>query len=127
MKFIAIFAFAFVAAVNAGGDEISVTFTENDKCDGLIPPAYTDCGLNTLPSSQLYTEKYAYIVGNEYGITFYEDRLCEGGPTHYVEGGAGDECYDLEELDFVPHCLYIECAKVSCHIVVLLFTLITLI
>ena len=111
MKFSAIFAFAFIAAVNAGGNQVSVTFTKSSECesDALVPPTYTDCGLNTLPSSQLNYREYAYIVGNEYGVTFYEDRLCEpeGGRSQKVEG---DQCYNVCVLDWDPQCLYIECA-----------------
>lgn len=120
MKFIAFF--AFVATVCATKTVVKVT--PNVRCDGIQGSyPYDQCGSNPLP---FYGGKTAALISdNKLGVVFYKNLDCTGEEYYEVKGPVPEEkCYNLKELlPFEPMCIYIICAKVSCHIVILIFSI----
>ena len=69
----------------------------------------------------------AIITDNEHGVAFYGSVGCTGEAYYEVRGPVlGEKCYNLVELlGFVPNLkrLRIICQEVSCHIALLLFSI----
>lgn len=124
MKFIAFF--AFVATVSATTVQLGPGCKQAEKSK-----SYSNCGINVLSGSYGCSdnERYAVITDNVEGVVFYQHSDCSG-KSYGVKGAGtnnGEKCYNLGRIGFEPKCISIACQKVSCNIIVLLFTVMRLI